>query len=388
MNPIKVRIKNFQSISDLEFEIQGFTCVTGLTNIGKSAIIRAISGALLGSPVVGDVRKGEKFCTVELNGKDISLKWEKGERGINRYWIPADNPTPLDKVGQGQIPEISKMGFGSIKIGSDSIQPWLATQFDPVFLMNKSGPAVTDFLSEVSRLGILQDAITINVRGVKRARDSAKLQGKIASDLKIEEDDFKNIDHLISAKKDLDDEMTSIQQYVAKVISMDALLSNIELEAEILRVVHQSKNVIIPEDTIKLKIADITIMSQFWSQMSSEAKVWACLEGVLKIPIPESVNSNDILRLSSAEVISRSINDETLLLEEISKGVYIPEVEEIPGVFNVISQLRKQISEENQSIMQNKKELSNLDTELSTVQVGIDEIPVCPTCKRAISVSQ
>lgn len=43
IKPVKVSIKNFQSVSDIEFEIHGFTCITGPTNIGKSAIIRAIS---------------------------------------------------------------------------------------------------------------------------------------------------------------------------------------------------------------------------------------------------------------------------------------------------------------------------------------------------------
>jgi len=46
--PVKIRIKNFQSIEDLEIEVRGFTAITGKTNIGKSAIMRAISSAMLG----------------------------------------------------------------------------------------------------------------------------------------------------------------------------------------------------------------------------------------------------------------------------------------------------------------------------------------------------
>ena len=97
MKPVQIRIRDFQSIDSIDLEVSGFTCVTGPTNIGKSAIVRAVSSAILNKSVVGSVRKGKKFCTVEVDG----LKWEKGER-VGRYWVPGEtdeggHPKPRDR---------------------------------------------------------------------------------------------------------------------------------------------------------------------------------------------------------------------------------------------------------------------------------------------------
>ena len=42
----KVNIKNYQSIKDVSFEVDGFTVIIGKNNIGKSAIIRALEAPL------------------------------------------------------------------------------------------------------------------------------------------------------------------------------------------------------------------------------------------------------------------------------------------------------------------------------------------------------
>ena len=124
--PVKVRIRNYQSLEDVEFEVAGFTCISGPTNIGKSAIVRAISGALLNAPAIKAVRKGKKFCTVELDGGDWSLKWEKSKT-VSRVWIPADAEKPLTAVGRGQLDEVAAFGFQSIDVGRDKVQPWFAS---------------------------------------------------------------------------------------------------------------------------------------------------------------------------------------------------------------------------------------------------------------------
>ena len=123
LKPVNVVINNFQSIDHLDMEICGFTAISGSTNAGKSAIVRAISSAILNNPVGGMVRKGASFCSVELSSEDWGFKWEKNDKGVNRAWIRGKD-TPLDKLGQIQVPEITQMGFSSIEVGDDEIQPW------------------------------------------------------------------------------------------------------------------------------------------------------------------------------------------------------------------------------------------------------------------------
>ena len=173
LHPISVNISNFQSIENVDIEIYGFTCITGKSNIGKSAVIRSISSALKNSSVVGMVRKDEKFCSVSINTNGLDLKWEKGEKYSGRYEL---NGKKYEKIGQSQLKELVDLGYGSIKIGSKDVFPWHASQFDPIFLLNDSGPAVTEFISEISRLNILQNSITISLRRKKRSLDKVKLK--------------------------------------------------------------------------------------------------------------------------------------------------------------------------------------------------------------------
>jgi len=252
LSPIYARIQNFQSISDLEIEINGFTCITGITNIGKSAIIRAISGAFLNNPVVGAVRKGEKFCSVSLKSEDWEFIWEKGEpkSGINRYKIKKPEKKELEKVGQGQLESISSMGFTSAQVGSKVIHPWFASQFEPIFLLNLSGPAVTDFISDISRLGVLQDCILLNVRGKKRVLDTVRVKSDEVELLKEKEQKLSQLDPLIVLDEELQAQYESIQEYEDRIQTGEALDRDLKQVARDIKGLQPIRDVWLPEDEI------------------------------------------------------------------------------------------------------------------------------------------
>ena len=42
---MQVKIENYQSIKEADFEVKGLTAITGANNTGKSACARAIAGA-------------------------------------------------------------------------------------------------------------------------------------------------------------------------------------------------------------------------------------------------------------------------------------------------------------------------------------------------------
>ena len=47
---LKVTVEDFQSIDKAELEVSGFTCLTGKSNIGKSALLRALNAAMKNLP--------------------------------------------------------------------------------------------------------------------------------------------------------------------------------------------------------------------------------------------------------------------------------------------------------------------------------------------------
>ena len=47
---LDVEIRNFQSIDHVHLRVEGFTALVGRSNIGKSAVVRAVKAALTGYP--------------------------------------------------------------------------------------------------------------------------------------------------------------------------------------------------------------------------------------------------------------------------------------------------------------------------------------------------
>jgi len=388
-SPVTVRIKNFQSIGSLELEVSGFTCVTGPTNIGKSAIVRAVSGALLGSPVVGDVRRGQKFCTVELVSDGWSLKWEKGERGVNRYWIPADTESPLDKVGKGQIPQIEALGFGSVKIGDDVVQPWFAGQFEPVFLMNKSGPAVTDFLSEVSRLKVLQDGITINVRNRKRALDRAKIREEDAQKFREREEKFEKVGDMVQLREELEAQMESIQDYGDRLTQLQEFLSSIEEEADSIKALRQAKDVKAPADVVSSPMEDLRKRVSAYATLEDEAAKIIAYKPAEGMEAPDAGELGELIDgLSAAGKMAVRLAAEAKVVEALSAMASVPDAPEMPDGLARMSEIAAALTAAREDVARLQSDSEAVEGELSKVQTEIDSIPVCPTCRRPLGTGQ
>jgi len=119
---LKVKISNFQSIYDAYIEVEGLTVVTGPSDMGKSALIRAVEAALFHRSGDSFVSHGEDYSTVMLSwkgDKPFSIVWRKGEkpgRGVrpekvNEFVVDG---ALLMKVGRAQPQEIADLGFRSV----------------------------------------------------------------------------------------------------------------------------------------------------------------------------------------------------------------------------------------------------------------------------------
>ena len=69
----RLRIRNFQSLEDIDLELGQFTVIIGESDTGKSAIIRALKYALINKVGTGFIRHGEKQAAVELTFEDLKV---------------------------------------------------------------------------------------------------------------------------------------------------------------------------------------------------------------------------------------------------------------------------------------------------------------------------
>jgi len=319
MDSITVKIKNFQSISDLEFEIKGFTTITGRTNIGKSAIIRAISGSILNIPVTNLVRKGKKYCTVELNSNHWGYKWEKGEKGVNRYWFP-NLEVPLDKVGQGQITQLAEIGFKSIKIGSEYINPWYASQFDPIFLINCSGSSVTEFISEVSRLKVLQTAISVSVNTKQQKLREAKIKRDNIEKLEKREKLLHPINNVLSLQTELEEQLASIEEYGETILQLEEWYSQIIVLNDQINKLQVSVKI---PNLPSLNLNKLKKMNEYYQKLENFAQSIIKLKSIKDVNLPDAIPITEINYLSILKSIINLIALEDSI-KLLSKSISIP----------------------------------------------------------------
>lgn len=189
---MKVTVENFQSIEKVTLDIQGFTTITGDSNIGKSALVRAIRFALTNAagtyfvrhtPQCGktETRKCKCVSRVHLQSEGLDLLWEKGDL-CSRYVV---NGVTYDKPGKGQLDFLNDLGFSTAKVGSDMAMLQSAPQFKPIFLIDQSGPAIAESIADVSKLQRVNQASKAADRERREVAAALKTSESIVADTKL-----------------------------------------------------------------------------------------------------------------------------------------------------------------------------------------------------------
>lgn len=423
--PIQVEIDNFQSIQNAKFEINGLTVLVGKSNLGKSAVVRALSHCLLNQSVVGMVRKGASHVRVKFDDGENEIVWEKGEKKINRYHI---NGKLYDKVERKQLEPIQNMGFGSITIGDSKLQPWYSSQFEPIFLLDKTGPQVTNFISEISRLRIVQDAIVFSARGKKKENDGVKGCDSELEQVYQKLDAFDDLDKIESLWADIEDQRNSIIEYESKVNSMKHFRSSLVENSEKIRSLLPSASVSLMDLELNDDMRSLSAMSSFNKELKElvkriiplrsitsignlespdqEYKTWESISKFSSLPTKSNqvrklldINKVVIPDLESGfeEKISdlHSMKDFKRKIHDLEKGIQssgadkikIPEID----ISNMVSDIHSQqdymitLSRLHDEILKLKSEQSSVGKELDLVMSQLSEFNACPLCGQELN---
>lgn len=180
---MKVTIVNFQSLANVTLDVEGLTVLIGGSNLGKSAFIRAVEGALYNRGGESFVRKGASRTGVTLEGLPTSssgfhnIIWEKGSSGLNQFVVDGEL---YDKVGLNAPQHLPLWGYKDLLIDKEYIRPQVSSQFEGFFLLGRPGSFISDVLTRASRLSVLT---TANDRCSVDLRKNKSLQGVRREDL-------------------------------------------------------------------------------------------------------------------------------------------------------------------------------------------------------------
>lgn len=259
---MKIGLSNFQSIERASLDFTGFAVLTGESNLGKSAVIRAVSAMINGYPGDSFVRRGCSVSAVGVKFDDnLTVKWQKVPTvkkvpGKETYLdINGVNHT---KLGRDQFSLLEPYGFLAIESSAGTIKPQIAGQFDKAFLLDITETAVAEVFKVLGRGDI-----------VSTARDSARKDlMKDRSDLKVREVDLTSLREGVKSKEWVIDLQSSVrgitkffvalkpiielQSSLAQFEEIDSVpgeldLSNLEREARLYEGLTSLQDITIPE---------------------------------------------------------------------------------------------------------------------------------------------
>ena len=156
----KIRVRNFQAIKDTTIEAEGLTVITGSSNRGKSALIRAIDAMLFGKPGTHFIRRNEKWCGASLINQDTDIRWRKAAPGARPEHASALqlNGTTNTKVGRDHAELTEPLGFRVLEAGGSRLKPQVAHQLDPLYLLQAPESAVAEVFKALSRVDTVTKA--------------------------------------------------------------------------------------------------------------------------------------------------------------------------------------------------------------------------------------
>jgi tetratricopeptide (TPR) repeat protein len=391
---MKVTVQDFQSIEKVELEIEGFTVLVGRSNIGKSALIRAIEGAFTNRLGERFVRHGASFSEVTVTCPEINLTWKKGG-GHNDYVVNGDEFT---SVGRGAVPPILEAGFRDLQAGKTSIPVQFSSQFHPIFLLDPSvvsGSVAAEVVSDIGRVGELQEAL--------RLASKDKRSGE--AEVKVRLKDLKKIDAELEVFEDFDTSLHLYEKACQSIADLDdekGRHSRLTLFYETFlsgqKVVRDLKPITLIKvpDSLDLD-TDLKSLHNYQRILTSweeTQEIQDALKTIIHVKLPDmDFDWPELKQVSSLKKFYHLYTEQNQVKEDLAdlmvfKVPLIPDLNaQYQEVKNLIS-LNQNYQEATQDLARQVEELEDLAKSLEEACNDYDklfkELEVCPTCERSL----
>lgn len=192
-------LEDFQSYDRATFDFDDhFNVIVGASNVGKSALSRALSFILCGTWDSSWVRDGAKHCRLTLvTDAGATVVREKGEK-VNRYTLILPNATPQVYENFGtEIPMEIQQVLRIFKAQIDAnefLNLNIAGQMDSLFMLSKPGSFKAKVLGKLSGAHYLDYALRELNKDKKNVQTEKNLKEMEALDLQTQIAKFSGLD--------------------------------------------------------------------------------------------------------------------------------------------------------------------------------------------------
>jgi len=339
---IEVTIQNFQAIRQVSLKIDGFTALVGRSNIGKSAIVRAVRCALTGATGTDFVRhdpetckrllRGNKKClcqaTVEIKMNGLALKWEKGD-AINQYTVRGvdGKKTVYTKVERG-TPEFLQPDFSMVKVGDEKTLVQVSEQFNPIFLLNQSGSVVADVLSDVAKLDDINVAMRLAEKDRREAVSTRKVREKDVLTLQTELAEYDGLDDVVGRVREVETGHETVQEATGKLRKLVEYQESAKAKATEARALKAAVAPKLPDHDALVEAQEKLALLEDLCQRSS--RLWAAVEALETATKPEMPDHDALVASQARAAEVRGFADRLKTVRTAVKDLTAAQEAELP----------------------------------------------------------
>jgi len=250
MHITRIKVKNFQIHKLFEAKLgPGVNPIIGAGDVGKSAIVRAVTWCLTNRPLGDDFRRywyedGVKHLSkkteveVEFNTGLVITRTQAAS--INRYTIqvPGEKPLELNKFGR-DVPQqvVDATGIKVLKFGDTETCPNIQGQHDPYFLLaGLSGQAKWKALSALAGTEAADQAVASFNSDINQAGRQIKFLDKTLAEketsLRQEETDLARLQNHEAELAGLLKKANAAQAKLQALSLLNQSLAENEVQAE------------------------------------------------------------------------------------------------------------------------------------------------------------
>ncbi len=301
---IEIEVQNFQSIEKLALNIDRFATIVGRSNIGKSAIVRALQCALTGATGTDFVRhrpdcerltRGNKKCkcqaSVMIKTAKLKLFWEKGD-AINQYTVWQDGETGegtvYSKIDRG-TPDFLLPDFEPVKVGKDSELIQVSEQFAPIFLLDQSGNTVADVLSDVAQLDQVNVAMGLVSKDRKSALATRRIREKDILDLVETLTHFDGLDQAVTDVQGVESSFKAVEGAQEAVERLDGYVDTLGALTASVAALGAATALDLPvAPPLRESFRKRSELDRFYQAVAERAPVVRRLSGIHKVALPDT----------------------------------------------------------------------------------------------------
>lgn len=348
----RLTIQNFQSIQNATLEFEKFVVITGKSNLGKSAIRRAIQTILFNIWDKSYIKENARQTTITFSkDKELFLQCEKSN--TKNHWIVNDLAIP--KLNKDAPPISTHIFTNDLNID---------TQLSPLFMVAHKDTNNTQILNEAFNAITIQTAQGLCALDLHRLKSNTKdLQLKLESTTKTKAEADRRlsiIQNYYNDYSDIKSKENGITQFINLMMSSKELFTHIRHTETKLHIVSNQAN---QAKRVMQVCHDLTQFIQISQQRESIAqKLYNIQKNDLNAP------KNDLILLSRYLTLKNDLK--RFKPQKNYDFTYFI------GTTKLINYIKLQKSKET-----TLAELTKIQDELKDIDLQLANA-VCPACKR------